>query len=708
MKAKTFCSTASVMFAALLLFDCVMPVKAQDEPVFKSGANEVLVDVVVRDKHGRPVRDLRSDEVTIFENGVQQPVTLFREVRAPSALQQDMEPRTQTSTGKSAAQSPGTLQLTRQIRLVSLVFMRLGTNSKLNARRAAQDFINTDLGSNVYYAVFFIDRDFKAIVPYTNDRERLRVAIDMVTSNEKSAISNDSRLLTERGPEISQDVAQGTGMAQNAAAAMMQAMSDFNSELDSEMFSRIAIFKLWGIVKELGRMPGRKSVLLFTEGIPLPNGMWSFYHDMVSDANRANVSFYTIDARGLVVTGDQMNATRMLNQATATGVETIAAEPAATPLAERNSVMGFDKALDSIRANNQENLHDLAQSTGGFLIANTNDFRVPLRKLSEEFNSYYEVTYKPQDQSYDGKFREISVKINRKDVQIQSRNGYFALPLMPGQAVFPYEVPLLHALGKTPLPRDVDFRARVLQYKQANGKQQASIVFDLPLNGLTFVKDETSGQMRAHVSVLTLVKDAGGMVVMKLSRDVPVMVPPERVADFKRGRFIVTRPAKLAPGRYTVESVAADQESTKFAAKRTSLIVPPNASAPSMSNMTIVRRVEAAPETPEADDPLIVPSGKVVPTLADALPSGVPAQLFLKAYPDPANSAKTELIVDLLQNGKVVSRNRMDLPPAGATGELAYFANIPLASVQPGQYELRTALVQGDKGARRSMVVNVE
>ena len=703
MKAQTVSTSASAMLAALLFFDCGVPVKAQDEPAFKSGASEVLVDVVVRDKHGRPVRDIRSDEVNIFENGVQQPITLFRAVRAPGALQQDMEPRTQTSAEKPLAQSPSTLQLTRQIRLVSLVFMRLGTNSKLNARRAAQDFINTDLGSNVYYAVFFIDRDFKAIVPYTNDRERLRVAIDMVTSNEKSAISNDSRLLTETAPEISSG-----GGAQSAAASMMQAMADFNNQLDAEMFSRIAIFKLWGIVKELGRMPGRKSVLLFTEGIPLPNGMWSFYHDMVSDANRSNVSFYTIDARGLVVTSDQMNAMRMLNQATATGVETIAAEPATTPFGERNSVMAFDKALNSIRANNQENLYDLARSTGGFLIANTNDFRVPLRKLSEEFNSYYEVTYKPQDQSYDGKFREISVKINRKDVQIQSRNGYFALPLMPGQAVFPYEVPLLHALGKTPLPRDVDFRSGVLQYKQANGKQQASIVFDLPLDGLTFVKDETTGQMRAHVSVLTLVKDGDGMVVMKLSRDVPVMVPPERVADFKRGRFIVTRPAKLAPGRYTVESVAADQEATKFAAKRTSLIVPPNGAAPSMSDMTIVRRVEAAPETPETDDPLIVPSGKVVPTLADALPSGVPAQLFLKAYPDPGNSAKTELIVDLLQNGKVVSRNRMDLPPAGTTGELPYFANIPLTSVQPGQYELRAALVQGDKGARRSMVVNVE
>ena len=90
--------------------------------------------------------------------------------------------------------------------------------------------------------------------------------------------------------------------------------------------------------------------------------------------------------------------------------------------------MASDTAETSGRANVQESVRDLAESTGGFLIGDSNDLRVPLRHVNEEISSYYEVSFNPGIQTYDGSFRKIAVTANRKDLVIHARNGYFALP----------------------------------------------------------------------------------------------------------------------------------------------------------------------------------------------------------------------------------------------------------------------------------------
>ena len=75
----------------------------------------------------------------------------------------------------------------------------------------------------------------------------------------------------------------------------------------------------------------------------------------------------------------------------------------------KDEVMASDNAEVSGRANVQESIRDLAESTGGFLIGDSNDLRVPLRHVNEEISSYYEVSFNPGIQNYDGSFRKIAV-----------------------------------------------------------------------------------------------------------------------------------------------------------------------------------------------------------------------------------------------------------------------------------------------------------
>ncbi len=699
----------ALLFAA---GSCAVPTTASaasqepQAPVFRSGANEVLVDIVVRDKRGKLVRDLKPGDVTVLENGVPQQVTSFREVRGAGTLRPDREATVQTGKGAEPA-----VQLQRQIRLVSLVFHGLDTDGRRNARNAALEFVNSDLGPNVYYAVFFISRVFRPVIGYTNDRARIRKAIDLVTGWQKADTGNSAGIAADRGPrDGAPPEAPGNAELRGPNfGASISAMANFNAHMDLNMFGAIDIFGLWGIVSELAKLPGRKTVLYFSEGLGLPFDYRQHYLSMISAANRANVTFYTIDARGLVTSSDMTAVRQSIHAAvnTTQDVTTRAAVEGSGMYGQGE--MGFDKAMQSIYNNTQQNLFDLSEKTGGFLIANTNNFTQPMRQLSEDFNTYYEITYRAPEMNYDGRFRAISVKVERPGVKVQSRDGYFALPVMEGQAVFPFEVPLLHALGRPTLARELKYQARVAQFRNSAGERQAVLVFDMPLDQISFMKDESGTKARSYISFLALVKDERGKVAAKLSRDLPLDHPLDRVSQFKQGRSIFTRPLKLAPGRYTLESAVSDNVGGKTGAKRSVLVVGAGDEEARISDVLLVRRMDPASAEPDLSDPLQTVAGKIVPTLEDHFTGGSGGQLaaFLTVYPKP-DLPKPVVYLDLLRDGKLVRRAEPPVPPPGADGAAALIGRISLASLPPGSYELRAAVVQGDQGARRSLSVTID
>jgi hypothetical protein len=496
---------------------------------------------------------------------------------------------------------------------------------------------------------------------------------------------------------------------------MLTGMERFNERMDRDMFGRVSIFSLWGVIAELSRLPGRKSVLYFSEGLTLPGSLLEQYYAMISAANRANVTVNTIDARGLLSATDMANAVRYLGQAATGSVETRAADPVpqftnelAADIIPRQMLSG-DFVIDSIHGNSQMNLTDLAERTGGMAIYNTNDFRQALREMSEEFNTYYEVTYNPGDLVFDGRFRAITVKVSRPGTSLQARNGYFALPPAVGGTVFPYEVPLLHALGRTPLPQDLKFKAGALQFGQRDGMRQVSLVFDLPLRDITFTEDKEKKLARSHVSVLSLVKDDSGRVVEKLSRDVAMNHPLEKVAGFQSGRFISTRAIELPPGRYTIESAVGDQEKTIYSARRSVLVVTPPADGPRISDMALVRRLDRIPEEREAGDQLYLQDSRVVPTLDEEILGGSSrlAAVFLVVYPDAGSPEPPRMTIEILRDGKLLNQGNPPLPPVNASGACPYVLNIGLGGMEPAQYELRATVAQGDRLTRRSLFVTI-
>ncbi|BDC49859.1 hypothetical protein F183_A21750 [Bryobacterales bacterium F-183] len=689
-----------MLFTALL----AIGLTAQESAIIRSSTNEVVVDVVVRDKKGKLVKGLTAADFQVLEDGAQQAITSVRENSGTLVA------------GSDNAANPARLaDATRPVRLFSLVFDRLGIDSRRLARQAAYDFIKEDLAQDVYVGVFYTDQRLNVLQTYTKDRAKLRAAIDRaVGSNAMTDYANANSSLqsaagaTVAGAGASEAAANsngatvdGAGMAAESMNRMINDMLEFAETGNREQQGRFSIFGLWAIVKEQFRLPGRKSVFYFSEGLQLPNAVLQQFQGMISAANRANVTIYAVDARGLSITGDNAMGNDMMNRSlrVSQGQYRGSGGGAVT----REDATQFDRALDAIRANPQVALQELSESTGGFLIANMNDFRKPVQRVVEEMGSYYEIIYRPTNMNLDGSFRVIDVKLpNRGDVKIQARNGYFALPSLSGKPVSPFEVPLLNALQAKPPRRDVDFRATVTPFRPGH----AVIVFDMPMKDLAFTPNTDNTAYRSHFSFLALIKDEQGQVVDKISRDLPVDEPSAKLEGFKQGRAIFTKPVKLPAGRYTLESAASDIEGGKIAARRVSVVVPPRGPF-ALSGLTVIRRVDKAPAQPDADDPFVVMQNRIIPTLSDKIPNKA-LSLYFVVYPMPDASDKPSALMEFYKDDIKLGEGPVDLPPALPDGRIPYIANIPADKFQPGLYEIRVIARQGAATDRQSIFVTME
>ena len=260
---------------------------------------------------------------------------------------------------------------------------------------------------------------------------------------------------------------------------MLQNTIQMSEQMEREEAARPTLDALLTLARQEAIMPGRKTVVYFCEGMRITMATKQMLRTIIGTANRANISFYTVDAGGLSTSARNDAARTMLgaaaqasfNMMTQTGPAPVASGgPPATiggpnPRAvTRDQVTALDRAEQAVNDSSQAPLMELAESTGGFYMGDTNDLRKPARQLMQDLANYYEASYVPAIQQYDGRYRSITVKAKRTGLRIQARAGYFALPPVAGLGIQPFEPPMLKALSAPQLPNDFEFRTQVLHF----------------------------------------------------------------------------------------------------------------------------------------------------------------------------------------------------------------------------------------------------
>src|SRR6185437_9345143 len=130
-----------------------------------------------------------------------------------------------------------------------------------------------------------------------------------------------------------------------------------------------------------------------------------------------------------------------------------------------SQVMATEIAENSIHANTRGNLSELAQGTGGALLPDSLDLREPLRRAMEDVRTHYELSYSPRDLSMNGGFRKIEVKVSRPGATVFARSGYYAVPVLNGHQIYPFEVATLKALNTTPALHQFNFHSASFQFR---------------------------------------------------------------------------------------------------------------------------------------------------------------------------------------------------------------------------------------------------
>ena len=465
---------------------------------------------------------------------------------------------------------------------------------------------------------------------------------------------------------------------------------------------------LLAVVHGLRDLPGRKTLVYFSEGLQVPPWLDDPFRALASEANRAGVSIYSVDVRGLRVAGHLDDAHALLDQAVMTsGSQRLSG--GAWQGVTREQARQFETVEATLRMDAQGTLDDLSKATGGFLIGDSNDLALGLRKLGEDTRHYYELAYAPSDPRYDGRFHRVSVKVKRPGASVQTREGYFAIPHAVGEPVYGYEGPLLTALAARRRPRAFDHQSAVFRFEADAGRVQHAIVVAAPLAGVTFRRDEGAGLYLGRVSVLALVKSESGDIVEKLGQD---YVIEGRLADLdatrqRRIRFV--RRVALPPGKYSVETAVRDALADRTGCSATRLVVAP--AAPGVRMSSVVGLAGAVPATGEdRDDPFRVGEVRMTPDLggrllAEAGGDGPAVYYVVYAQPGAAEAPRMTLEVD--RAGRVVRRGMVALPAADAGGRIPYVAKVPVAALAPGEYTLRLSVTQGASSATEEALLQV-
>jgi VWFA-related protein len=724
---------------ALLIANGLAQTPQAPEVVIRSSAREVLLDVVVRDAHGKLVTNLKPEEVAVYENGVRQDVRAFRLVAGSEVRIEDekqaAEAKAGTETDAASPIAPAARPALNPLRTVNVVCLILNDLTAVTptfdfsnptrtfALEAARKFIDNQLRPNTFIGIFTLDASgLSPVYPFTNDRERLLKAAELASRNQLPPIAVGSAGVLSG---LSQSVGAGgaaDGWGAPGGGAAIGGTGDGNDVLGSRTDMRAAavaglreIDALKGLIRQLTVSPFHKTVLLLSNGLTRPPDQLEYWNSMVRAAVDGGVTFYALDAHGMDTDIDPMaTASAALNYAASLSAQQgpTSQERLMPPLGQKGNLgpptltartMEQAHQDDYVRfgvssANTQEALRELAERTGGFLIANTNNVDHLLAHVMEEVDTHYEIAYPPKSEREDGRFRKIEVKLTRLGLRVETRSGYFAVP-DTGRPLTLEEMAGLRALDTQPRPHAFDFLSRAYRFRDSDGKAQFAIAFEMPISNLTATAEERAHSHRFHASLLALVKNADGVIVDRVSKDVPSDVSDDQFERVRWEYMTYQKVVNLPPAQYTVETAVVDHEGNR-ASTATFEIDNREQRSIGLSDLAVVRKLENLTTPADPADPFEYTGKRVLPFVTSNLLPGTKPLVFFMIYPEAGNGAKPVLRVRLLKDGRTIATLRPDVASPNASGGIPMLLKL---TDKPGSYEVRATIAQGNSSTERTL-----
>jgi VWFA-related protein len=690
---------------------------------FAVGTSAVALDVVVRDRKGRLVKGLTRADFEVLEDGARQQVEAFSVVAR--GVEGDLEEPPAASTPDppggarvpAPAPAPPPVAGDDQPALVAFVFDRMSVEGRDVALKAALTYFSARRDGD-FAGIFSIDLSLHMIQNFTSDPDRIRLALAEAATQSSTAFT-DSRqqsrdlqrlegsLLDSQaqlgaatpGPGTNSDalsagaaMAAGTAVQRDMAQMTVSMLRSFE-RLERDQQGYATSNALLAVVKGLSRVPGRKTVVFFSEGMAIPERVQSQFLSVIHEANRGNVAIYTMDAGGLRTQSPTEETRREMMAYNEQRFRALGREGAGGIMmkdAERNE--------DLLRLNPQAGLGQLADQTGGFLIRDTNDARPSFRQIAQDMRFHYVLGYTPANQEYDGRFRSVSVKVRRPGMEIHSRRGYFAV--RPGQSspLLPYEITAVTLLDRAgPKPDAFPLASLALNFPQGGSTVKVPVLLEIPGTAVKYqpdprVKDTFTGDL----AVVVRIRNQYNQEVSRLSQHFELSAPAAKLQAARSGNILFYREAELPPGRYTFEAVACDPATTQASVSTFAVDVPsPAAGGASLSSLVLVDRAERVPDF-ERDpaNPLYFGEALLYPSLSRSYRKSLSKAVAFYFTARGVSSSRKALL-EIVRDGQLIKGLPLDLPAPDADGQVQHAGALPLDAFGPGSYDLRLSLLDG-------------
>ena len=500
------------------------PQNHNQEGVIRITVNLVQVDAVVTDSKGHQVTNLRPEDFEVLEDGRPQTITNFSyiTVAAPAGREAGAQPPA-LPTGVPSV-PPVRLRPEQVRRTIAIVVDSLSPEGTVYARQALKKFVDEDVQPGDLVAILRTAAGMGALQQFTDDRRLLYAAIDRIRWSFVGPYRDFALVeaTTDAAAGGRGDATRRQRDEYEGPKQDLEAVSGREDEFRNQIYFSGTVGALDYVVRGLRDLPGRKSLILLSEGWP-PMGNTreqQALQRLVELANRSSVVFYTLDARGLPVLG----------YSAAEGSGGGPPQPGVpSPLLTRAADY-FDS---------QGGMNYIAEKTGGIFIHDTNDLHGGIREVFDDQSGYYLIGYKPPADTFKtakgGRgYHHIQVKVKVPGLHVRSRTGFYGIPDEETRPIYRTRDEQLRAAVTSPFSTAGVRVQLASQFVNEGGKEAiARLWLHIDAGDLSF-QDAPDGSKKGAIDVLALTFGDNGAVVNGLNRTFTGSFPPYQLDALRK------------------------------------------------------------------------------------------------------------------------------------------------------------------------------
>jgi VWFA-related protein len=549
--------------------------------VVRVATEVVLVNVIARDKKGNLIRDLRKEDFTVFEDGQKQQLSSFDfenvdELATAGAAGTTVTGRAGPGGLLSSGLTETLVARDRRLMLLFFDFSAMEPEEIDRAVDAGKKYVQANMQPADMLALVSLATNMRLDLDFTDNKAKILSALSQYNDSEGQGFENGT-----------------TGSAEGTAETSGAYTPD---DTDYNTFSADRkLLALQSILQAMGKIPQKKSLVYFSNGIS-QSGVdnQSALRAATAAAVKANVSIYPVDVRGLTAfpPGGQAQAASLHGQSAYSGASVL------------NDLNG--------NAASQETLYTLAADTGGKAFMDTNDFSGVFRQVQKDTSAYYVLGYTSTNRLKDGHFRRLKVQVNRADVKLEYRSGYYAdrdfQHMKQGDREQQLEDELVAELPQT----DVAVYAGTAYFRQDDSHYYLGVSLVVPGSQIPFVQEKDKDN--ATIDIIGQVQESGKFPLGRLRDTVKLAV--DSAQQVRRKNVQYNTGFVLAPGNYHLKFIVRENRTGRMGSFETDVRVPDLRKAPlRMSSVVLSSQRVPTSQKRKTFQPLISEQTELVPSV---------------------------------------------------------------------------------------------